>query len=151
MSLATQADTGPSLAEAARHAGQLRLLLGVVENIPGPLERSTIARYKASSTDINENEVLTFSRNTYQQALNNKVENKRKFTITCKTKVAGSKAKQVDYTEPFKFHSADEACITRPQSKQAKAVKYKLYCVDKSKWVSILNLNSMVDQSKLAS
>ena len=64
MSLAIQADTGSSLAEAARHAGQLRLLLGVVDNMPEPLERSTIAQCKASSTDINENKVPTFGRNT---------------------------------------------------------------------------------------
>ena len=87
---------------------------------------------------------------THQKALNNKVENRRKFTITCKPKAAGSKEKEVDYIEPFKFYSADEACITRSQRKQAKAVKYKLFCVNKSKWVSILNLNSLVDQSKIA-
>ena len=87
---------------------------------------------------------------THQKALNHKVENKKKFTITCKPKVAGSKEKEVDYIEPFKFYSADEACITRSQLKQAKAVKYKLFCVNKSKWVSILNLNSLVDQRKIA-
>ena len=65
MPFAIQADAGSSLAEATRHAGQLRLLLGVVDNMPGPLERNIIARYKASSTDINENKVKTFGRNTY--------------------------------------------------------------------------------------
>ena len=62
---------------------------------------------------------------------NNKVENKRKFTITSKTKVAGSKAKKVDYIEPFNFHPADQACITRSQSKRGKAVKSLDECLSR--------------------
>ena len=139
--------------------------------MPGPLESSTIGQYKASCTNINKNEVPALGRNTRQQALNDEVENKRKITITCKTSVAGSYAKEVDYTEPFIFHSAAEACITRSESKRAKAVKTldeclserfhkfsaddsilnKLSWMVKSTWASILNINSMVDQGKIAS
>lgn len=48
---------------------------------------------------------------------------KTNITISCKSKVACSKAKEVDYNKPFIFHSADEQCITRFESKQAKVVK----------------------------
>ena len=68
MSLGIQADTGSSLAEAPRHADQMRLQLDqklVLVKMPGSMERSTIARYKASFTDIDENEVPVLGRNTH--------------------------------------------------------------------------------------
>ena len=37
-------------------------------------------------------------------------------------KAGGSKAKEVDFTEPFIFHSADEACITRSESKRTESL-----------------------------
>ena len=84
MSLTIQADIGSSLAEAPRCVDQLGQQLGVLEKMPGPLERSTNTQYKARFTDINENEVAALGRKTYQQSLNDEVENKRKISIACK-------------------------------------------------------------------
>ena len=55
--MAVQADTGSSLAEAARHIDRLRLQLSTLESMSGSVERSILTRYEDGSTDIDENEV----------------------------------------------------------------------------------------------
>ena len=58
--------------------------------------------------------------------------------------IAGSNAKQVDYTEPFIFYSAAKACITWSESKRAKALKPLDECL--SEWFQEFSADSILNK-----
>ena len=71
ISLAVQADSGSSLAEAAQLIDNLHLKLSTLEAICGSVEQETLHRYEKGTAGVNDDDIPMLGRSTRLQQADN--------------------------------------------------------------------------------